>query len=123
MGLECRLRKPGKQESQSGIAAALTGWSDPVDPEHSDLRTGPDDNGHALISPYWAIWFLDGTREEQEEQLRQYRADLTYQTPPAETNLGKLLVRYINGASFESVMCKIAKRREAKRLAGTQGAD
>jgi hypothetical protein len=123
MRLECKSKKPGTEETQSGIPAALTGWCDPVDPEHSDLRTGPDDNGHALISPYWAIWFLDGTREEQEKQLRQYRADPSYQTPPAETKLQKLLVRYINGASFESVMCKIAKRREAKTIAETLGVD
>jgi len=123
MGLERKFQTLEKEAIPSGLPAALTGWSNPIDSEHPDLRTGPDENGHALISPYWAIWFLDGTKEEQEEELAQHRADPSYQNPPTESNLGKLFVRYINGASFDSVMYKIAKRRETRKISETKDAD
>jgi len=45
------------------------------------LRSGVDEEGHAVISPWYGVVFLRGSQQEREEILTELRKDPEYQKP------------------------------------------
>lgn len=73
--LDGRLRRLEETLRPKELRAVIQGVLSPVDPDDPRLRAGVDDEGEALISSRWSVWFFEGTREQQEEHLKQLRTD------------------------------------------------
>lgn len=84
---------------QSGAPGALA-FDDPR------LWAGVDDEGEAVISPWWSAWFFEGTRDQQEKRLKQLRANPEFQKKWEE---GEIPVRFEGGARCEDVYCRLTK--------------
>ena len=41
------------------------------------LQQGVDDNGGAIVSRWWSVWFFEGTREQQEGKSEASRGEST----------------------------------------------
>jgi hypothetical protein len=95
----------------SGLPALLTGWYEPLDSGDPELQSGVDGDGEALISPYWSVWFIEGTKEEQERELKLHRVNSKYKQPPWEApNWGELHVEYINGGCVEMIFERFSEK-------------
>jgi hypothetical protein len=96
----------------SGVAASLTGRYKPLDPANGDLPRDINEQGQAVISPYWTIWFLEGTKFEQERDLEIYRADSKYKQPPRhDPNWGDLYIEYVHGGCVDQIYLKLHEER------------
>ncbi|HSF59793.1 MAG TPA: hypothetical protein VLD83_17090 [Candidatus Binatia bacterium] len=97
---------------RSGLASSLTGWYESLDVDDPELQDGVNERGQAVISRYWSVWFLEGTKAEQERELGVYRADPRYEQAPTEPpNLGDVYVEYLNGGSIDRIYLKLHEER------------
>ena len=109
------VRLEQKLAVSSGLPALLAGWYEPTDSNDHELALSVNDEGEALISPYWSIWFLEGTKAEQERELELYRTKSRYKQPPWEApNWDEQYVQFINGGCVETVYEKFSEE-EAER--------
>ena len=113
------VRLEQKLAVSSGLPALLAGWYEPTDSNNHELALSVNDEGEALISPYWSIWFLKGTKDEQERELDLYRANSKYKQPPWEApNWNEQYVEFINGGCVDIIFCKLSEEEaERKRIA------
>ena len=94
----------------------MAGWYKPIASHDYALSLGVNDGGKALISQYWSIWFLMGSKAEQERELEVYRANSKYNQPPWEaTNWNESYVHYINGGCLELIYEKIAEKEVGRK--------
>lgn len=105
--LEQRVRKLEGRAGSKGLRAVIQGVSPPVSPDDSRLRAGVDDEGEALVSLWWSVWFFEGTREQQEERLKQLRADPRFQKPWDEDSIPLCIE---GGACIDEVFCRLHER-------------
>jgi len=95
----------------------LIGRYQPLDNNGSDLRSGVNDKGDAQISPYWSIWFLKGTKEQQQKELDLHRMNPKYEKPPWEApNWEDDYVIYINGGCIELVYERLEEEEATEPL-------
>jgi hypothetical protein len=72
-----------------------------------------DDNGEAIVSLWWSVWFFEGTREQQEARLEELRLDPQLQKPWSE---GDMPVRFEGGAGCEDAYRRIEEERRNQKL-------
>lgn len=92
--LERRVERLEHRAKPKELRAVIEGLLTPLDPDDPRLRAGVDDEGEALVSPWWAVWFFEGTKEQQEARLKQLRADPEFQKKWEED---KIPVRFEGG--------------------------
>jgi hypothetical protein len=113
------VRLEQKLAVSSGIPAFLAGWYKPIASHDYALSLGVNDDGEALISQYWSIWFLGGSKAEQEHELEVHRANSKYNQPPWKApNWNESYVEYTNGGCVELIYEKfVEEEAELKRIA------
>jgi len=111
-----RELKPGELRAvmegfvdQSGAQGALA-FDDPR------LQQGVDENGEAVISPWWSVWFFEGTREQQDARLKELRLDPRYQTPCSKDEFPG---RFEGGATCEDVYLRLEERERREKTERT----
>jgi hypothetical protein len=77
------------------------------------LQQGVDDNGGAIVSRWWSVWFFEGTKEQQEARLEELRLDPQLQKPWSE---GDIPVRLEGGAGCEDAYHRIVEERRNQKL-------
>lgn len=77
-----------------------------MDPDDPALLQGVDQNGKAVISRWWSVWFFEGTRDQQEARLKELRLDPQFQKPCSEDEIP---VRFEGGATCEDVYTRLAE--------------
>jgi hypothetical protein len=92
--------------SESAFAPASLDSDDPR------LQQGVDDDGEAIISRWWAVTFIDGTREQQETRLKELRVDPTFQAPWAQNGP---LVCFEGGASCDDIFLRIHEKEQKEK--------
>lgn len=105
--LEPRVKRLEHRAKPKGLRAVIQGLITPLEPDDPRLRARVDDEGEALVSPWWSVWFFEGTRQQQEERLKQLRADPAFQKKWEED---KIPVRFEGGAHCEDVYCRLQER-------------
>jgi len=86
---------------QSGVPTAL-----PAD--HPGLRQGVDEEGEAVISRWWSVWFFEGTRDQQEARLKELRLDPRFQTACSKDEIP---IRFEGGARCDDVFLRLSNRQ------------
>ena len=118
MKLATRIQKLEAEVQGSGLPAVLYAEYSAFF-EAEDLVEGPNEKGIAVISAFWWVWFLSGTREEQERELANLRNHPRFKLPPHEKPNwfpGELrYIEYINGASFDMTAIKLYEEDLKKR--------
>lgn len=102
--LEQRVRKLEGRAGSKGLRAVIQGVSPPVSPDDPRLRAGVDDEGEALVSPWWAVWFFEGTRDQEDARLKELRLDPEFQKPCSDDEIP---VRFEGGATCEDVYSRL----------------
>ena len=93
------------------LRAVILGLMRPLSPDSPLLRQGVNDEGEATVSPSWSVWFFGGTREQQEERLKELRADPGLQKPWEK---GEIPIRFEGGAIIEDVLLRLPERKPEK---------
>jgi hypothetical protein len=111
-----RKLKPGELSAvmdgfvgESGAPGALA-FDDPR------LQQGVDEEGEAVISRWWSVWFFEGTREQQDARLKELRLDPRYQTPCSEDEFPG---RFEGGATCEDVYLRLEERERREKTERT----
>jgi len=94
---------------ESGAPGALA-FDDPR------LQEGVDENGEAIISRWWSVWFFEGTREQQDARLKEIRLDPRFQTPCSEDEFP---VVFEGGATCEDVYLRLSESERNEKLLST----
>ena len=77
------------------------------------LNHGVDETGEGIISPWWVVWFFEGTEEEQNARLKELRLDPRFQKPWSEGDNPAYLE---GGAGCEDAYQRIAEERRNPKL-------
>ncbi|MDZ4346150.1 MAG: hypothetical protein U1E51_27370 [Candidatus Binatia bacterium] len=77
------------------------------------LQRGLDENGQAIISRWWSVWFFEGTREQQDARLKELRLDPRFQTP---CNVNEFPVVFEGGATCEDVYLRLQEEEHNEKL-------
>lgn len=77
------------------------------------LQRGVDENGQAIISRWWSVWFFEGTREQQDARLKELRLDPRFQTP---CNENEFPVVFEGGATCEDVYLRLQEEEHNEKL-------
>jgi hypothetical protein len=72
------------------------------------LNHGVDETGEGIISPWWVVWFFEGTKEEQNARLKELRLDPRFQKPWDEGDMPAYLE---GGAGWEDAVRRIEEER------------
>lgn len=104
--LEPRVKRLEHRAKPKELRAVIEGSLTPLGPDDPRLRAGVDDEGEAIISPWWSVWFFEGTKEQQEARLNQLRLDPQFQKPCSDDEIP---VRFEGGASCEDVYLRLEK--------------
>jgi len=67
---------PNKPSPSPGLGSA--------DPK---LNHGVDNTGEGIISPWWVVWFFEGTEERQNARLKELRLDPQFQKSWSEGDI------------------------------------
>ena len=76
------------------------------------VKQGVDETGEGIISPWWVVWFFEGTLEQQNARLKELRQDPRFQKPWSE---GDIPVYLEGGAGCEDAYRRI--KEEERRIA------
>jgi hypothetical protein len=77
------------------------------------LQRGVDENGQAIISRWWSVWFFEGTREQQDARLKELRLDPRFQTPCSEDEFP---VVFEGEATCEDVYLRLSQSEQNEKL-------
>jgi hypothetical protein len=72
-----------------------------------------DETGEGIISPWWSVWFFEGTREQQEARLEELRLDPQLQKPWSEGDIPAYLE---GGAGCGDAYRRIQEERRNQKL-------
>jgi hypothetical protein len=119
MNLERRLALLERKLRPGELCAVMDGFVDESgapgalafdDPR---LQEGVDENGEAIISRWWSVWFFEGTREQQDARLKELRLDPRFQTPCSEDEFP---VVFEGGATCEDVYLRLSQSEQNEKL-------
>lgn len=114
--LERRVERLEHRAKPKELRAVIEGLLTPLDPDDQTLRAGVDDEGEALVSPWWAVSFLEGTKEQQEARLKQLRVDPEFQKLCSDDEIP---LRFEGGATCEDVYLRLEERERRKKTERT----
>jgi len=63
-----------------------------------------DEEGEAVISRWWFVWFFEGTREQQNTRFKELRLDHQFQKLCSDDQIP---VRFEGGATCEDVYSRL----------------
>jgi len=84
-----------------------------IDEDDPRLQKGVDENGEAIISRWWSVWFFEGTREQQDARLKELRLDPRFQTPCSEDEFP---VVFEGEATCEDVYLRLSQSEQNEKL-------
>jgi len=102
--LIARVKRLEQKHRPNELRAVISGLIKPLGPDDPRLQEGPNDEGEAVISPWWSVWFFEGTRDQQEERLKQLREDEELQNKWDE---GEIPIRYEGGGCWDDVCTRL----------------
>ncbi|HLE63158.1 MAG TPA: hypothetical protein VI750_08470 [Pyrinomonadaceae bacterium] len=91
---------------QSGARGSLA-FDDPR------LQQGVEEEGEAVISRWWSVWFFEGSKEQQEEGLKELRMDPQFQKP---WDQNEIPIRLEGGARCEDVFLRLQENEQNEML-------
>lgn len=110
--LEPRVKRLEHRAKPKEFGAVIQGLITPSCPDDPRLRAEVDDEGEALVSPWWSVWFFEGTKEQQEARLKQLRVDPEFQKPCSDDQIP---VRFEGGASCEDVYSRLEEMKSSEK--------
>jgi len=116
-----RMERDMKPAALRAVIQGLLGHSAPGTPfvpaalaaDDPRLNHGVDETGEGTISPWWLVWFFEGTEEQQNARLKELRLDPQFQKPWSE---GDIPVRFEGGAACEDAYRRIQEKRRNQKL-------
>lgn len=110
--LERRVERLEHRAKPKELRAVIQGLITPPGPDDPRLRARVDDEGKALVSPWWSVWFFEGTKEQQEARLKQLRLHPEFQKPCSHDEIP---VRFEGGATCEDVYARLEEEERESR--------
>ena len=118
MGLKRRIERMERKVKPGELRAVIDGFVDDsgargaLPSDDPSLQEGVDEEGEAVISRWWGVWFFEGTREQQEARLKELRLDPEFQKPCSDDEIP---LRFEGGARCEDVYSRLEEMESREK--------